>query len=115
VGLRFSALLFAGAALYHLLAVLAPSLGIFGVRWRHLLFVAIDAGFAGLLLRQPRWLVFPLSALTLYSVYSHGTGAWRLWHREGRVDWLSLGVVTVLPAILWLTINHRSSQKPSSS
>jgi hypothetical protein len=87
--------------------VIAPTLSIPGVRWRHGLFVAIDSLFAALLLLRPRWLVFPFSVLTIYSLYSHGSHASTWWHIEGRVDWLSLGVVVVLPVMLIALILER--------
>jgi hypothetical protein len=103
---RLFALIFVAAAAYHLLA-LAPGFSIPGTHWRHALFVAIDFLFAGLLLLRPRWLVFPFLVLTVHSLYSHGSHAWMWWRSERRVDWLSLGVVIIMPIMLAVLIVER--------
>jgi len=99
------------AALYHLAAVAAPSLGIRGTHWRHVLFVGIDVTFAWLLLRRPWWLAIPFALLTLYSLRSHGQGAWNQWQKAGRVDWIGIGVVVVLPLILALLVRDGWQQR----
>ena len=108
---RLFALLFFAAAAYHLLAVMAPTIGILGPRWRHALFVAIDIAFAGLLLQRPLWLVVPFTILTIQALYSHGTHAWTWWHLEHRVDWLSLGVIDALPIMLIVVIQDWRERK----
>jgi hypothetical protein len=111
---RLFAAIFFAAAIYHLIAVVVPGLSIPGAHWRHALFVGIDFLFAGLLLWRPRWLVFPFFVLTLWSLYSHGAHAWNWWHFERRVDWLSLGVVIVLPLMLTILILERARQSPGA-
>src|SRR2546430_9906204 len=83
------AILFAAASIYHALPLLRSSFPIRGPHWRHGLFVLIDAIFCGLVLARPRWLAIPLTVLTVYSLWSHGTGAWKLWDMEKQIDWLS--------------------------
>jgi hypothetical protein len=97
--------------MYHLVAVAAPGLGIRGDDWRHVLFVGIDLTFAWLLLRRPWWLAFPFALLTLHSLRSHGRGAWNQWQTAGRVDWISVGVVVVLPVILALVVRDGWEQR----
>ena len=99
------------AAIYHLVAAAAPALGIRGEQWRHVLFVGIDLTFAWLLLRRPWWLAFPFALLTLHSLRSHGRGAWNQWQTAGRVDWISVGVVVVLPVILALVVRDGWEQR----
>ncbi|MGO9094692.1 MAG: hypothetical protein ACLQGV_05665 [Bryobacteraceae bacterium] len=99
------------AALYHLAAVAAPSLGIRGTHWRHVLFVGIDVIFAWLFLRRPWWLALPFALLTLHSLRSHGQGAWNQWQKAGRVDWIGIGVVVVLPLILALLVRDGWQQR----
>ena len=88
------------AGLYHLLAIIVPALHIHGPHTRHAVFAVIDAGFACLLLLRPWWALIPFAFLTGYSLYSHGRHAWQQWQLEGRLDWLSLGVVIVMPIML---------------
>ena len=67
------------------------------MRWRHLLFIAIDLAAAALVLYRPRGATIAIAALTAQQLYSHGSYAWLLWRKEGRVDWISVGVIVVLP------------------
>jgi len=73
--------------------------------------VGIDLTFAWLLLRRPWWLAFPFALLTLHSLRSHGRGAWNQWQTARRVDWISVGVVIVLPVILALVVRDGWEQR----
>ncbi|PYX93514.1 MAG: hypothetical protein DMG67_04000 [Acidobacteria bacterium] len=51
------------------------------------------------------------SILTIQALYSHGTHAWKWWHLEHRVDWLSLGVIVALPIMLIVVIQDWRERK----
>jgi hypothetical protein len=102
---RGLAVLYAGGALFHLAAVVAPGLEIPGSRSRHLLFVVIDLGATAALWRRPRGVVVAFAALTVQQLYSHGGRVLRWWHFEHRIDWLSLAVLAVLVATLVLLLS----------
>jgi hypothetical protein len=103
------------AAAYHASAAAFPSLGVSGMRWRHVLFIAIDLAAAALLIFRPRGATIAIAALTVQQLYSHGSYGWLLWRTEGRVDWISLGVMVVLPIALVLlaTRSHRRNHDES--
>lgn len=84
------------AAIYHMLAITAPSLNVTGTPWRHALFVVINALSVWLILRRGRWSVLFFSLITVEQLFSHGTQTWNRWHIEHRIDWISIGVVIVL-------------------
>lgn len=94
---RILALLFAGAAIYHAIAFIAPGFSDGGAHGRHAVFFAIDLLCAGYLLRRPRWFVAAFGLLTLQALWSHGSHAWFLWHTQRRQDWLSFAVILVVP------------------
>ena len=97
---RIGAVLFMGAAAYHVLGLVRPDLAVPSPPWRHALFVAINAGLAAALVARVRGLVFIILALTLQQIYSHGTYAWQVWVTERRLDWASVVVLLGLPALL---------------
>ena len=112
---RLIAALFVAAALYHLAAFLQPAFGIPGARWRHALFCLIDFLCAWYLTRRPRWFVGAFAVLTVYSIWSHGSQAWRLWHEQERLDWLSFSVIAVVPLALALLIRDALDRRSRQS
>ena len=97
---RIFALLFVAAAIYHAAAFAHPALSEGGTRSRHAAFFAIDLLFAWYMLKRPRWFVAAFSLLTLETLYGHGLHAWKLWHDQGRLDWLSFAVLIAVPCML---------------
>ncbi len=79
--------------------------------WRHVIFIVIDSSLAWFFLRRPRWLVWAYALLTLQVLNSHGLGAWRVWIYEDRIDWISVAVTLVAPAILALLISDWRAQQ----
>ena len=72
--------------------------------WRHVLFIVIDCALAPLFLRRPPWFVWVYAVLTVQVLNGHGRGAWRQWVNGQGVDWISVGVSIVVPAILLLLL-----------
>jgi tellurite resistance protein TehA-like permease len=93
---RTAALGAAGAGLYHLIAIVEPSLIPGGAFWRHGIFAVVDLACAPLLLKRPRWFVFAFAALTLETILSHGGHALRAWQQQKHVDWFSSAVVVAV-------------------
>jgi hypothetical protein len=103
--------LFVGAAIYHAAVFFHPALGVGGAHWRHAIFFLVDLISAWFLLRRPRWFVVAFGALTLETLYGHGTHAWMMWHRNAQIDWLSIGVLIVVPMTLALLIEDAMERR----
>ena len=104
------------AALYHLTALLVPGFSRIAYsadypRWRHLVFILLDLAFAKLLLMRPKWLVWPLGALTIQVLLGHGLPAWELWQQQHRIDWIS--VLVVVGMLGAFTLIATDSLRPS--
>jgi len=101
------ALVFVVTALFHVVAILSPTLAPGAPPWRHALFVALNASVAIGLVWRPPGFVVGFALLTLQQLYSHGLDMWEAWHADGRVDWMSLAVVVVMPAVLFALLTRR--------
>ncbi len=109
---RLCSLAALAAALFHAAAMVSPAVAQLEYEptypaWRHVVFIVIDGSLAWFFLRRPRWLVWAYGVLTMQVLNSHGLGAWRLWIDEDRIDWISVAVTLVAPAILVLLIADR--------
>jgi uncharacterized membrane protein len=103
---RVISILFVGASIYHAAVFFHPAFGVGGAHWRHAVFFLIDLVCAWFLLKRPAWFVFAFGALTLETLYGHGTHAWMMWRAEGQIDWLSIGVLIVVPLTMALLIEN---------
>ncbi len=98
-----------GAALYHALAATGLISGDGSPALRHTTFVVIDAVGAWLLVRRPRWLVFPAALLTVQQCGSHGSRVVRWWQADHVIDWVSvtlLAALSVTVVLLWWERQH---------
>jgi hypothetical protein len=95
---------FGVAAIFHLAALIDPTLGEPSPPWRHLLFAAINVAAAVGMARRPRGFVFAFAALLAQQVYSHGTVLISTWRSEHRVDWASVVVLVAMPAVFALLV-----------
>jgi hypothetical protein len=109
---RFVALAFVCAALFHLSALLWPSIAEPVPPWRHALFVVINAALALGMRRRPRGFAFVFALFTAQQLWSHGVSGWQVWRDEQRVDWASLVTLLFLPGVLALLI--REARAPRS-
>ncbi|MBI3792728.1 MAG: hypothetical protein HY275_17865 [Gemmatimonadetes bacterium] len=105
----------AAAALHHLLAALHVATVDDGPTWRHFLFVGIDAALVPLLLRRPRWLVWPLALLAGQQVVSHGRRAVAWWQAGRGLDLVSIIVIVGLVVSVWLLATERDASSSASS
>ena len=109
-----SAVLFLGAALFHLYGLLS-SLGDIRMTVFHGAFVVIDPITAFYLLRRPDWFPYAFAVLTVQQIYSHGMDALTAWRGEARVDVISLSIVVFMPALLALIIYDAVNRKRQTS
>ena len=92
----------AGAATYHALAAAGVIAGDGSTAARLTMFTVIDSVGARLILQRPRWLVWPVLALTVQQVTTHGARVVRWWGDGHRVDWLSIVLLCALVTTAWL-------------
>jgi len=97
------AILFAGAAVFHAIGLLAPEWAPAESRWRHACYTLLDFTNAFFILSRPTWQVALLWAITAEQFHSHGVTAYEVWWRDGRIDWLSLAVLGVMTCVLFVT------------
>ena len=93
------AALFAAGALFHLAAILVPTLGNAASLARHAVFIAINAFFATAFFARWRFTIVPVLALAAQQLYGHGADLLRA-HAEGRTDVQSLLVLLFLPVVV---------------
>ncbi len=95
------AVVFVAAAIFHATAIAIPSIAGGVGPARHAAFVAINMACAVVFVRRPRGAAWVFAVLVVQQMFSHGSDAWHAW-REGRVDVVSLVVLVVMPAALFL-------------
>jgi hypothetical protein len=106
-GFRILAAALALVTAFHATAVAAPGLSIPGTRLRHALWIPLAALGVPLVLRRPRWLVYPFAAVTALGVYGHLD---RVTDRWPTIDWIAamdILAVVGLPVALWMLILDR--------
>lgn len=113
---RLGAAALSAAAIYHLAAVLIPTFAAYAYPsayplWRHLLFIVIDVTLGCLLLKQVRWVIWPMVLLTLQIYNGHGRYAWMAWSRESRIQWVDVISVIGATILLMLLIVVRWSER----
>ena len=104
---------FGVAGLYHLSAILLPSLGDHGSVLRHSVFVAIDGAVAVGLFFRPRFFFWFFTALGLQQLHSHGSAFVHEWSIAHRLDWPSLLVLAIIP-ITWSLLWFEYRQRPGA-
>ena len=107
------AILAVASAIYHFVGFLKP----FDKTpaWRHLLFVFIDLAVVYGCLKRPKWFIVFALVLTAQQLYSHGSFAITKWQMEHIIDWISVGVIVLLPAGCILLIADQRSRGSSSA
>lgn len=91
------AVFFILSAVYHLVAVFARVND--SPVWRNLLFTGINLFVAWCLLKRPPWFIYLFAVLLIQQIYSHGSDFLTLWNAQHKIDWMSLGVVLIMPVI----------------
>lgn len=66
---------------------------------RHLVFVLVTGVMAYLMLKRPRVLPYLFAVLLIQQLYSHGKDVYLAWTQQGRIDWIGVGVVLIMPSI----------------
>jgi hypothetical protein len=102
--LRFLAIAFVCAGIFHAAAFVKPELAEPVPRWWHLLFVAVNTALALGMRTRPPGFVPAFAVYTLQQVFEHGLRGVMVWRVEGRLDWASVVSLTFVPLVLVLLI-----------
>jgi hypothetical protein len=93
------ATLFGTVATYHFFVLLDSTMP-HAMALRHLVFCVVDGTFAALLWFWPRWLLVPVSILTVEQFWAHAGYVWRLWHNSRQISWFGLITLSGLVVLL---------------
>ena len=102
------AALFGCVATYHFFTLLAAEMP-HALVVRHLIFFVVDAAFAVLIWKWPRWLLIPCGLLTVQQIWSHGGHVWHAWH-NGRLDAFGTFSLSGLIVLMILLIRETRTQ-----
>lgn len=111
------AIAFVTSAIFHVVAIVAPSVDPSAPTWRHALFAAINLGCAAGFAFRPagkpaRAFVAAFAFLVLQQLVSHGTTLWNEWSLAHRVDVNSVLVIVVMPLALGLLVHASTAANP---
>jgi hypothetical protein len=102
------------AGVYHIAAIIWTALDPSSSVTRHAVFVVINSCLAAGLRTRPKGFFWVFAALTAQQFHSHGRAWLRVLDQQHRIDWVSTGVLVVLPLLLWLLWHERRSQTRES-
>jgi hypothetical protein len=74
---------------------------------RHGIFVCINIICIYGVIKRPKWFIWFAVVLTLQQWCSHGSYAIHLWQTENKIHWISVGVILLLPVLVWLLYNDK--------
>lgn len=97
--IKIIALIFFGAALYHLTALFFH-LNDLPV-WRQVLFVCVDIFFGIAVKYPPKYFLNLFVILLIEQIYSHGSRLINVWAERKGIDWLSVLVLLYLPVVFF--------------
>jgi len=83
--------------------------------WRHALFIFINIICVYGLLKKPGWFTWFFGILLLQQWYSHGSYIGWYWKNEHRIDWISVAVVLLMPAVFMLLLSEKRSRVTTDS
>jgi hypothetical protein len=99
--------LFVITAGFHVAALVSPGLAPDSPPLRHAVFVVLNLFVAvGLHWRPPGFAIL-FSLLTLQQLESHGAALVSAFRDEGRIDWMSVGVLLVMPLTAYALLRRR--------
>jgi hypothetical protein len=114
---RFMAAGCAGAALYHLTALLIPAFAKIAYpltypTLRHITFIMLDGLAALLFLLRPRWFIWPYLVLTVQVLQGHAVRGYQNWVQKHQLNWIdTITVFGVFMGLVLLVLDRRLVQK----
>lgn len=107
------AVLFAGAAIYHFIAVFITINDL--PLSRQFIFILIDLAIAYGLLKRPKYFIYVFIILLVQQYYTHGFKLMEEWNNFKKIDYVSLLVLCVLPFILFFLLKDYHQKKKELS
>jgi hypothetical protein len=99
--------------LYHIKGIFYPTQ--LTPAWRHGIFVLINIITIYGVLKRPKWFIWFVAFLTIQQWYSHGSYALHLWQTENKIHWISVGVILLLPVLVWLLFIDKKIKSPTTA
>jgi hypothetical protein len=111
------AILALGALVFHVKEIFYPTTTTKGiislyVLLRHAVFVLINGICIYGIVKRPKWFIGCIGLLTIQQWYSHGTYAIAVWQTLHKIDWISVGVILLMPILFILLIFDSKKNKP---
>jgi len=107
--LKVASLLSIVVALYHVIGIFYPINS--SPPWRHFSFTCVSLfcsyGFA----KRPKYFIYFFFLLLVQQYYSHGGYLLSQWFDYGKIDWISLVLLLLLPILFYSLLMDRKSQK----
>jgi hypothetical protein len=102
-----------GALVFHIKEIIYPTQST--PAWRHAIFVLVNCICIYGLLKRPYWFIWFTALLTLQQLYSHGSYAFKVWQQHNVIDWISIGIVILLPVLLILLIFEKTKHSSNGA
>lgn len=83
------------ASLYHLTGMFQPSANT--PFWRHRAFFCLDLFCVYGFIQRPKYFILLFAAFTIQQYVSHGEQIISLWIDQGRIHWISVAVLLLMP------------------
>ena len=111
----FIAPAFVAGALFHLAALVLPSLAEPVPNWHHLLFVAVNLALAVLVLRRPRGFVLFFAAYMVQQYVEHLPRCIDVWEQQQRFDWPGFLPLVFVPFVFGLLLRDARTRRVSAA
>jgi hypothetical protein len=81
--------------------------------WRHIFFALVNCICIYGITKRPAWFIWFTALLTLQQWYSHGSYAVTIWQQQKTIDWISIGIILLLPLLFILLLLEKKENKSS--
>lgn len=97
------------AAVYHFAAIFykldeSP-------HWRHILFIGVSLFCFYGVVKRPQYFIYFIAVLLLQQYYSHGPYLIKLWIEQGRIHWISVFDLLLLPVLFICFVEDNKMKK----
>jgi hypothetical protein len=107
------AVFFLAAALYHFAGLFYPVND--APKWRHTLFVGINALCIYGFLKRPVWFMYAFFVLLVQQLNSHGSALVSYWEENHLVSWIDFSVVLSTPLMFLMLVYDWQDKRRNTS